>query len=140
MVIARPVQGGHGNQLTLRIAVGSSVTSNTIAQLLNKGVDASLCVRTRRPTSGAGGRRRPSRAALGRNIRRPAGRRLPSPARCAACLQAVHMLTVDALPVAVASIARRLPPFPKVVLQLLEMLGHDDVSMDALTRQARMIR
>ncbi len=39
MVIARPIQGGHGNQLTLRIAVGSSVTSNTIAQLLNKGVD-----------------------------------------------------------------------------------------------------
>lgn len=47
------------------------------------------------------------------------------------------MLTVDALPVAVVAIARRLPPFPKVVLQLLEMLGHDDVSMDALTRQAR---
>lgn len=39
MVIARPIQGGHGNQLTLRIAVGSSVTANTIAQLLNKGVE-----------------------------------------------------------------------------------------------------
>lgn len=39
MVIARPVQGGHGNQVTLRIAVGSSVTSNTIAQLINKGVE-----------------------------------------------------------------------------------------------------
>jgi hypothetical protein len=39
MVIARPVQGGHGNQVTLRIAVGSSLTSNTIAQLVNKGVE-----------------------------------------------------------------------------------------------------
>ena len=44
MVIARPVQGGHGNQVTLRIAVGSSVTSNTIAQLVNKGVE---CVAVR---------------------------------------------------------------------------------------------
>ncbi len=45
MVIARPIQGGHGNQLTLRIAVGSSITSNTIAQLVNKGVE---CVAVRR--------------------------------------------------------------------------------------------
>ncbi len=44
MVIARPVQGGHGNQLTLRIAVGSSVTTSTIAQLVNKGVE---CVAVR---------------------------------------------------------------------------------------------
>ena len=44
MVIARPVQGGHGNQVTLRIAVGSSVTSSTIAQLVNKGVE---CVAVR---------------------------------------------------------------------------------------------
>ncbi len=39
MVIARPVQGGHGNQVTLRIAVGTSVSTSTIAQLVNKGVE-----------------------------------------------------------------------------------------------------
>ncbi|MBI5790637.1 MAG: hypothetical protein HZA63_04085 [Rhodocyclales bacterium] len=44
MVIARPVQGGHGNQVTLRIAVGSSVTSSMIGQLVNKGVE---CVAVR---------------------------------------------------------------------------------------------
>lgn len=44
MVIARPVQGGHGNQVTLRIAVGTSVTTSTIAQLVNKGVE---CVAVR---------------------------------------------------------------------------------------------
>jgi putative nucleotidyltransferase with HDIG domain len=47
------------------------------------------------------------------------------------------MLTADTLPVAIGAIARHLPPFPKVVLQLLEMLRDEDVSMDALTRQAR---
>lgn len=138
VVIARPIQGGHGNQLTLRIAVGSSVDIEHHRATAEQGRRMRRCASGRGARrSGAGGRRRPSRAALRRNISAGAGRRLPSPARCAACLQAVHMLTVNALPVAVASIARRLPPFPKVVLQLLEMLGHDDVSMDALTRQAR---
>lgn len=39
MVIARPVYGGAGHQVTLHLAVGSSITSNTIAQLINKGVE-----------------------------------------------------------------------------------------------------
>jgi putative nucleotidyltransferase with HDIG domain len=47
------------------------------------------------------------------------------------------MLTADTLPVAIGAIAKHLPPFPKVVLQLLEMLRDEDVSMDALTHQAR---
>jgi hypothetical protein len=53
MVIARPVQGGHGNQVTLRIAVGSSVTSNTIAQLVNKGVECVAVCRDAAPDEAA---------------------------------------------------------------------------------------
>ena len=47
------------------------------------------------------------------------------------------MLTVDTLPVAIGAIAKHLPPFPKVVLQLLDMLRDEDASMEALTRLAR---
>lgn len=53
MVIARPVQGGHGNQVTLRIAVGTSVTSNTIAQLVNKGVECVAVCRDAPPDEAA---------------------------------------------------------------------------------------
>lgn len=47
------------------------------------------------------------------------------------------MLTVDSLPLAIGAIARHLPPFPKVVLELLDMLRDEDASMEALTREAR---
>lgn len=39
MVVARPVFGGSGIKMTLHIAVGSAITANTIAQLINKGVE-----------------------------------------------------------------------------------------------------
>lgn len=47
------------------------------------------------------------------------------------------MLTADTLPAAIGAIAKHLPPFPRVVLQLVAMLDDDGVSMDALTREAR---
>ena len=37
----------------------------------------------------------------------------------------------------IARLAKVLPPFPRVVMQLLEMLRADDLSLDALTRLAR---
>ena len=39
MVIARPVFGRSGRQVTLHLAVGSAITASTIAQLVNKGVE-----------------------------------------------------------------------------------------------------
>lgn len=39
MVLARPVIGGSTDQMTLRIAVGSTITSGAIAQLINKGIE-----------------------------------------------------------------------------------------------------
>ncbi len=39
MVIARPVFGGAGLQMTIHLAVGSTITASTIAQLINKGVE-----------------------------------------------------------------------------------------------------
>jgi hypothetical protein len=39
MVIARPVMGGPGNRITLRIAVGSAITADTIVQFVNKGIE-----------------------------------------------------------------------------------------------------
>jgi HD-like signal output (HDOD) protein len=47
------------------------------------------------------------------------------------------MLTVDNLSAEAAALAKVLPPFPRVVMQLLEMLRADDMSVDALTRLAR---
>jgi putative nucleotidyltransferase with HDIG domain len=47
------------------------------------------------------------------------------------------MLTPDNLSAEVAELAKVLPPFPRVVMQLLEMLRADDLSLDALTRLAR---
>ncbi len=39
MVIARPVFGGSGMQMTIHLAVGSTITASTIAQLINRGVE-----------------------------------------------------------------------------------------------------
>ena len=39
MVIARPVFGGSGVNSVMQLAVGSEITANTIAQLVNKGVE-----------------------------------------------------------------------------------------------------
>jgi len=39
MVIARPVFGGPGMQVTIHLSVGSAITASTIAQLVNKGVE-----------------------------------------------------------------------------------------------------
>lgn len=47
------------------------------------------------------------------------------------------MLTPDNISAEVARLARILPPFPRVVMQLLEMLGTDNLSLEALTRLAR---
>ena len=47
------------------------------------------------------------------------------------------MLTADTLPVEIAQLARALPPFPKVVTQLLDMMWDDGASLDALARIAR---
>ncbi len=46
-------------------------------------------------------------------------------------------LTPDNLPEEIARIARIIPPFPQVVMQLLEMLDDEDLPLDALTRLAR---
>lgn len=46
-------------------------------------------------------------------------------------------LTPDNLPGEVARIAKVIPPFPRVVLQLLAMLDDDDLPLDALTRLVR---
>lgn len=47
------------------------------------------------------------------------------------------MLTPATLPDEVARLAAILPPFPRVVMQLLDMLRDDEVSLEALTRLAR---
>ena len=47
------------------------------------------------------------------------------------------MLTPENLSAEVARLAKVLPPFPRVVMQLLEMLRTDDLSLDSLTRLAR---
>lgn len=47
------------------------------------------------------------------------------------------MLTPDQLTTEVARLAKRLPPFPQIVIELLDLLGADDASLDALTRLAR---
>jgi hypothetical protein len=39
MVIARPLFGGHGRLVTIHLAVGSPITSSTIGQLINKGIE-----------------------------------------------------------------------------------------------------
>lgn len=47
------------------------------------------------------------------------------------------MLTQDNLSAEVAKLAKVLPPFPQVVIQLLDMLRADDSSLNALVRLAR---
>lgn len=47
------------------------------------------------------------------------------------------MLTHASLDSEVARLAKVLPPFPRVVMQLLDMLRNDDLSLDALIRLAR---
>ena len=47
------------------------------------------------------------------------------------------MLNADNLAAEAGRIAKLLPPFPRVVSQLLDMLRTDDLSLDALTRLAR---
>ncbi|MBI5922932.1 MAG: hypothetical protein HY847_14965 [Betaproteobacteria bacterium] len=39
MIIARPVTGTTGSRVTMHLAIGSSITADTIAQLINKGVE-----------------------------------------------------------------------------------------------------
>ena len=47
------------------------------------------------------------------------------------------MLSAATLPGAIGTIAKRLPPFPKVVLQLLAMLRDEAASLESMTRLAR---
>ena len=47
------------------------------------------------------------------------------------------MLTADNLAAEAGRIAKVLPPFPRVVIRLLDMLRTDDLSLEALTRLAR---
>lgn len=47
------------------------------------------------------------------------------------------MLNDETLPAAIEQIAKILPPFPSIVLTLLEMLRDDDLSLAVLTRHAR---
>jgi hypothetical protein len=49
MVIARPVFGGPGMQLTIHLAVGNAITAGTIAQLVNKGVECVAVLQNTRP-------------------------------------------------------------------------------------------
>ncbi len=39
MIVAKCIIGGSGNRATLRIAVGSTISADTIAQLINKGIE-----------------------------------------------------------------------------------------------------
>lgn len=39
MVVARPVVGTIGSRVTMHLAIGSVITADTIAQLMNKGVE-----------------------------------------------------------------------------------------------------
>lgn len=39
MVIARPVVGTTGSRATMHLAIGSVITADTLAQLVNKGVE-----------------------------------------------------------------------------------------------------
>ncbi len=47
------------------------------------------------------------------------------------------MLSTETLPAAIEQIAKKLPPFPSVVLKLLDMLRDEDASLEVLTRHAR---
>lgn len=47
------------------------------------------------------------------------------------------MLSMETLPAQIEQIAKHLPPFPSIVLKLLDMLRDDDSSLEVLTRHAR---
>lgn len=47
------------------------------------------------------------------------------------------MLTTETLPEEVARLAKILPPFPQVVMQLLDLIRDEEVSLDMLARIAR---
>lgn len=47
------------------------------------------------------------------------------------------MLSADNLAAEVARLASALPPFPRVIMQLIEMLRDENAALDALTRLAR---
>ena len=47
------------------------------------------------------------------------------------------MLSIETLPIEIERIAKKLPPFPSVVMKLLDMLKNDDLSLETLTRQAK---
>lgn len=49
MVIARPVFGGPGIQVTIHLAVGSAITASTIEQLVNKGVECVAVLQDTKP-------------------------------------------------------------------------------------------
>lgn len=53
MVIARPVFGGRGIQLTIHLAIGSTITANTIDQLINKGVECVAVLQSSPPDEAA---------------------------------------------------------------------------------------
>ncbi len=45
MVLTRPVFGRSGQQLSMHLAVGSSITASTISQLITKGVECVAVIR-----------------------------------------------------------------------------------------------
>ena len=49
MVIARPVLGHSGMQVTMHLAVGSTISASTIAQLINKGVECAAVLQDAAP-------------------------------------------------------------------------------------------
>ena len=53
MVIARPVFGGPGIQVTIHLAVDSVLTASTIEQLVNKGVECVAVVQHSEPDDAA---------------------------------------------------------------------------------------
>lgn len=52
MVIERPVVGGAGMLMTMHLGVGSVITTSTIAQIINKGVEC-VAVRAEEPVDAA---------------------------------------------------------------------------------------
>jgi len=50
MILARPVSGRIGQRLTLWLPVGTLITENTIAQLINKGIECVAVIDDDPPT------------------------------------------------------------------------------------------
>jgi len=56
MIVAKPVTGGIGQQITIHLPAGALITASTIAQLVNKGVECVAVERAQTINGEAGAR------------------------------------------------------------------------------------